>query len=129
ELGEPPTRRPRRSVGQLEPSEQLTLPRPRRVSTVAVRSFFRVQSMGDQPDRLARPRSSRQRYRGFVQDNRQRRLDEKADGERNGRATDERAKADEAAEAAAEAHPERRAKRREYLREYMRWLWPHRYAV
>jgi len=85
--------------------------------------------MGDQPDRLARPRSSRQRYRGFVQDYRQRRLDEKADAEKNGKSPDELAKADEAAEAAAEAQPERRAKRREYLREYMRWLWPHRYAV
>jgi ATP-binding cassette subfamily B protein len=85
--------------------------------------------MGDQTDRLVRPRSSRQRYRGFVQDYRQRRLDEKVEAEKNGKTPDELAKADEEAEAAAEAQPERRAKRREYLREYMRWLWPHRYAV
>jgi ATP-binding cassette subfamily B protein/subfamily B ATP-binding cassette protein MsbA len=81
--------------------------------------------MGDQPDRLSRPRSSRQRYRGFVQDYRQQRLDEKAEAEKNGKPAEEAAKADEA----ADAQPERRGKRREYLREYMRRLWPHRYAV
>src|SRR5207247_3461324 len=61
-------------------------------------------------------------------DYRQRRLDEKAEAEKNGKLADAAATADEAA-AAAEAQPERRGKRREYLREYMRWLWPHRYAV
>src|SRR2546428_8871458 len=61
------------------------------------------------------PRSSRQRYKLFLQDYKQRRLDDAAE--------------------AGEAPPEpdarrlRRGKRREYLREYMRWLWPHRYAV
>lgn len=84
--------------------------------------------MGEQPDRLSRPRSSRQRYRGFVQDYQQRRLDEKVEAEKNGKPGDDAAKAEETAEA-AEAQPERRAKRREYLKEYMRWLWPHRYAV
>jgi ATP-binding cassette, subfamily B, bacterial len=84
--------------------------------------------MGEQPDRLSRPRSSRQRYRGFVQDYQQQRLDEKSEAEKNGKPGDDAAKADELAES-AEARPERRGKRREYLREYLRWLWPHRYAV
>jgi ATP-binding cassette subfamily B protein/subfamily B ATP-binding cassette protein MsbA len=83
--------------------------------------------MIDQPARLARPRSSRQRYQGFVHDYRQRRLDEKAEAEKNGKPLEVAAKAEEAA--AAEAQPERRGKRREYLREYMRWLWPHRFTV
>jgi ATP-binding cassette subfamily B protein/subfamily B ATP-binding cassette protein MsbA len=54
--------------------------------------------------KAAHPRSSRKRYRLFVQDYKHGRLDEKV-----------------------EASP--RGKRREYLREYMRWLWPYRYAV
>src|SRR5688500_1959907 len=61
------------------------------------------------------PRSSRQRYRGFVEDYKQRRLDDPdaqtGDGAKDGDA--ERPK----------------GKRREYLREYVRWLWPHRIAV
>jgi ATP-binding cassette, subfamily B, bacterial len=59
-------------------------------------------------------RSSRQRYRRFLQDYRERRLDDSA-------AAGESATADE-------PRPDR-AKRREYLREYVRWLWPHRYAL
>ncbi|HTM25688.1 MAG TPA: ABC transporter ATP-binding protein [Vicinamibacterales bacterium] len=65
------------------------------------------------------PRSSRRRYRHFVEDYRQRRLDEAA--ETRGAApapTDETANPDE-----------QRRKRRRYLREYIRWLWPYRYAV
>src|SRR5436190_8768074 len=82
--------------------------------------------MGDQPDRLVRPRSSRQRYRGFVQDYRLQRLDD--DAATNGKQPDAPAPADGDA-AAAEPERDRRGKRREYLREYLRWLWPHRYAV
>jgi ATP-binding cassette subfamily B protein/subfamily B ATP-binding cassette protein MsbA len=77
--------------------------------------------MNDRPRRPDRPRSSRQRYRAFVEDYQQRRLDEagNAESQLNGQAP-------EAAEAPA---PERRRQRREYLREYLRWLFPHRYAV
>jgi ATP-binding cassette, subfamily B, bacterial len=60
---------------------------------------------------MSRPRSSRQRYRVFVQDYRQRRLDDTIDV------------------ASPEPQRARRGKRREYLREYLRWLGPHRYAV
>src|SRR5437016_1166994 len=88
----------------------------------------RYQVMGDQPERLARPRSSRQRYRRFVEDYQHRRLDDLADVEKNGKPPADAATADEDA-AAPEAQRQRRGKRREYLREYLRWLWPHRYAV
>jgi ATP-binding cassette, subfamily B, bacterial len=82
--------------------------------------------MSDRPEYLARPRSSRQRYHGFVQDYKQRRLDEPTD--RDGKQLDDPAKADEDTKA-EELEFQRRGKRREYLRTYMRWLWPHRYAV
>src|SRR5206468_8022334 len=84
--------------------------------------------MGDPTEPLARPRSSRQRYRGFVEDYKHRRLDELADAAKDEKPPDDAAKADEDA-AAPEPQPKRRGKRREYLREYLRWLWPHRYAV
>src|SRR6267143_1362805 len=53
-------------------------------------------------------RSSRERYRQFLQDYKQRRLDDST----------------EAGEVAPVS-----GRRREYLREYARWLWPYRYAV
>jgi ATP-binding cassette subfamily B protein/subfamily B ATP-binding cassette protein MsbA len=54
-------------------------------------------------------RSSRQRYRDFVQDYKRRRLDE-------------------AIEAAGDGRP-RSGTRRRYLGAYLRWLWPHRFAL
>ena len=65
------------------------------------------------------PRSSRQRYRGFVEDYKHRRLDDSiasGNSHQNGKAPDA-------------AATERRGKRRQYVREYLRWLRPHRYAV
>jgi ATP-binding cassette subfamily B protein len=74
------------------------------------------------------PQSSRQRYRGFVEDYRLRRLDEALDERRDGK---DPARPDKPAE--EEPPPPwwrlRRGKRREYLREYLRWLKPHRTAV
>jgi ATP-binding cassette, subfamily B, bacterial len=63
---------------------------------------------------MSYPRSSRQRYRRFLQDYRERRLDDSADGGDG-----------------STSEPRRlpRGKRREYLRDYVRWLWPHRYAT
>jgi ATP-binding cassette subfamily B protein/subfamily B ATP-binding cassette protein MsbA len=75
--------------------------------------------MSDQPDRL---RSSRQRYRRFVQDYKQRRLDDETEADRVN-------KPKEAAASHAQPPNDRPNKRREYLREYVAWLWPHRYAV
>jgi ATP-binding cassette subfamily B protein/subfamily B ATP-binding cassette protein MsbA len=74
------------------------------------------------------PHTSRQRYQVFVEDYKQRRLDDRAEAEANGQRLGDAANA--GAEAAAvETSPAQRGKRREYLHEYMRWLWPHRYAV
>src|SRR5437660_1253135 len=58
---------------------------------------------------MSQARSSRQRYRGFVQDYKQRRLDDAA----------------EPSDSPRPAPGERRA----YVREYLRWLRPYRYAA
>src|SRR5438093_580602 len=84
--------------------------------------------MSDGPTRIERLRSSRQRYRAFVQDYKQRRLDDSDE------ATEEQKRADDSihsGETPAKAESGRKdsGKRREYLREYAKWLWPHRYAV
>jgi len=59
-------------------------------------------------------RSSRQRYRTFVEDYHHRCLD---DASRDGKP------------AAGKPPVEARRKRRQYLREYVRWLRPHGFAV
>ena len=64
---------------------------------------------------MSHPRSSRQRYRVFVEDFKHRRLDDVASKDGNG--------------APPEPAPDKRAKRRQYVREYLRWLAPHRPAV
>jgi len=71
------------------------------------------------------PRSSRARYRRFVEAYRQRRLDEVLEGR------DEKSRRDGKKDGSSAPEPERagREKRRAYLREYLRWLWPHRFAV
>jgi ATP-binding cassette subfamily B protein/subfamily B ATP-binding cassette protein MsbA len=79
----------------------------------------------DTRTRAPRPRSSRGRYRHFVRDYQERRLDETTDAARRG------PRADPPAETET---PESKTtlfggKRREYIREYLRWLWPHRYAI
>jgi ATP-binding cassette subfamily B protein/subfamily B ATP-binding cassette protein MsbA len=71
-------------------------------------------------------RSSRQRYRQFVQDYRLRRLDDSADSK------PEQDTPPQPADVSAGKGGLRAAfsgRRREYLREYLRWLWPHRYGV
>ena len=75
-------------------------------------------------NQLSHARSSRGRYRGFVDKYKQRRLDDpQEEGE-------ERSSAEAAGKAANNGQSKSgRGKRREYLRSYMRWLWPHRYAV
>jgi ATP-binding cassette subfamily B protein/subfamily B ATP-binding cassette protein MsbA len=59
--------------------------------------------------------SSRQRYRQFLQDYKQRRLDDAG-------AADEDAPPPEPRQPGP-------SRRREYLRDYLRWLWPYRYAT
>src|SRR5437879_5395478 len=73
-------------------------------------------------------RSSRQRYRDFVHDYKQRRLDEALEAGNDDKKPVEPPNA-HVEVPAAEPEPPQRGKRREYLREYLRWLWPHRYAV
>lgn len=60
-----------------------------------------------------RERSSRQRYLGFIQDYKRRRLDDSP----------------ESGGVPAPEPGKRGNKRRQYLREYVRWLWPHRGRV
>ncbi|MEP6729940.1 MAG: ABC transporter ATP-binding protein [bacterium] len=74
------------------------------------------------------PRSSRQRYREFVEDYAHGRLDDAADAVAGGRPAAQ-LQAGPAAPTAQSGKDPKRAKRREYLREYVRWLWPHRYRI
>jgi ATP-binding cassette subfamily B protein/subfamily B ATP-binding cassette protein MsbA len=71
---------------------------------------------------VSRPHSSRQRYSGFVEAYKARRLDAELDKAQHKKLSDD------AATPSEETVPAK-AKRREYLREYLRWLRPHRYAV
>ncbi|HUG39442.1 MAG TPA: ABC transporter ATP-binding protein [Longimicrobiales bacterium] len=76
------------------------------------------------------PRSSRQRYRSFLNDYRLRRLDDAAEAAAGGGPADG-AGTGEAPGDAEGRGPRRllRGRRREYLRDYLRWLRPHRGAV
>src|SRR5438105_669236 len=80
-----------------------------------------------------RPRSSRRRYRKFVEDYRAKRLDALLEEERRLQALpldrDGDGDGTESLEDAAAATAGQRARRRRYLREYFRWLEPHRWAV
>src|ERR1035438_6319371 len=84
--------------------------------------------MSDRPALPERPRSSRRRYRAFVEDYKRGRLDDSAEGGEDHRRLDD--PADTGDDSAPEAvRSKRRGKRRAYLRDYLRWLKPHRYAV
>lgn len=72
-------------------------------------------------------RSSRQRYREFVEKYKHAGLDDTGeDGEQK---ANEGALKTDGAPAEPQNGSQRRIKRRQYLREYLRWLLPHRYAV
>src|SRR5438552_12606564 len=73
-------------------------------------------------------RSSRHRYRRFVQDYKHQRLDDSEEVDENQKRRDDSAKAGEDT-SASESKRALRSKRREHVREYLRWLRPHRYAV
>ena len=88
--------------------------------------------MTEPPDHPERARSSRQRYRGFVEDYKAQRLDEKTEALANQRRIGAPGKTDVGTPSESEApvaDAERKGKRRQYLREYIRWLWPYRFAV
>ncbi len=78
---------------------------------------------------MTQPRSSRERYRRFLQDYKQRRLDDAAEDRKDQPEEGADSPASGQNGAAADSRDQRRAKRREHLRAYGRWLWPHRYAV
>ena len=71
------------------------------------------------------PRSSHQRYRGFVHDYKHKRLDDGGEKKKDAPASDKHAEASGAEQPSGLMQ----GKRREYLRDYLRWLWPHRFAV
>ena len=70
------------------------------------------------------PRSSRQRYRRFVEDYRHNRLDHALEQQ-------QQQQSDQPPQAGPDAKDgqTRKQNRRRYLREYVRWLWPYRYGV
>ena len=87
---------------------------------------------------MKRPDSSRQRYRAFVENYRNHRLDDPADTRTDGAGSDRGQDSDH--DGGPEAHADGQGRsawfrqlaggrRREYLREYVRWLKPHRHAV
>src|SRR5882762_6467118 len=87
------------------------------------------EAMSDRVEmRKEHPRSSRDRYRRFVQDYKQRRLDDSEESNENQKQREDSAK-DGEKKPTPESKGERKAKRRQYVREYLRWLRPHRYAV
>ncbi len=69
---------------------------------------------------MTQPRSSRARYRAFLQDYKARRLDE---------ATEAAGQGGKKPEDKAPPAPGTKRKRREYLRDYLRWLKPHRATI
>jgi ATP-binding cassette subfamily B protein/subfamily B ATP-binding cassette protein MsbA len=78
--------------------------------------------------RQEHPRTSRDRYRRFVQDYKLKRLDDSEDGSENGTPHGGSGQDGDAASPPLSKR-ERKARRREHLRAYLRWLRPHRYAV
>jgi ATP-binding cassette subfamily B protein/subfamily B ATP-binding cassette protein MsbA len=77
--------------------------------------------------RVRHARSSRQRYRHFVRDYQDRKLDDRTD-EASGKTSIESATKD-GGEGADGKVRLLGGRRREYIREYLRWLWPHRFGV
>ena len=75
--------------------------------------------------RLNHARSSRGRYRRFVQKYKQGRLEEPGEDEKQ---REDPAKTSGDASRSPSQRP-KRGKRREQLRDYLRWLRPHRYAI
>src|SRR5882757_2361375 len=81
--------------------------------------------MPDSPSSRHAPRSSRQRYRAFVEDYKHRRLDS-LNEEQNKSITPS---GSEKEPPGPKDKKKGKAKRRQYVREYLRWLSPHRYEV
>ena len=81
--------------------------------------------MSDQSEKqLNHARSSRRRYRGFVEKYQRGQLDESTEGSENGQKRDNGDGPEDPSTSRS-----RRARRRQYFRAYLKWLLPHRYAV
>jgi ATP-binding cassette subfamily B protein/subfamily B ATP-binding cassette protein MsbA len=81
-------------------------------------------------DNGAHAQSSRQRYRIFVDDYKEKRLDAKTEALSDRKLLTAEPQTTAPGDAAGKAPKTvRSAKRKEYLREYVRWLWPHRFQV
>jgi ATP-binding cassette subfamily B protein len=82
--------------------------------------------MNDQSKSPERHRTSRQRFRAFVRDYKQRRLDDSAGADKDTKQSDT-----SAGESSREpvVGNKRRGHRSKYFREYLHWLRPHRSAV
>jgi ATP-binding cassette subfamily B protein/subfamily B ATP-binding cassette protein MsbA len=74
-------------------------------------------------------RSSRQRYKHFVRDYRDQKLDDRTDEASGKKSLENTARKDEGQDAEDSKPTLLGGRRREYLREYLRWLWPHRFGV
>ena len=74
------------------------------------------------------PRSSRQRYRVFVEDYKHRRLDDATEADGRRLTPGDGARSGGGAAVRAPARPWR-GKQRQYVRDYLRWLRPHRGKV
>jgi len=83
--------------------------------------------MSNRPVHSEKFRSSRQRYRSFVEDYKQGKLDDAESGEKRKPVEGQAVSVQNGKE--ANSGQKQRRKRREYLREYLQWLRPHRYAV
>ena len=77
---------------------------------------------------MSRRHSSREKYRGFIEDFKRRRLDDETGQGTGAGASAEVAPKPDAALTDSDKQ-KNRAKRRAYVREYLRWLKPHRTAV
>ncbi|MEO5958475.1 MAG: hypothetical protein ABIR80_05125, partial [Opitutaceae bacterium] len=77
---------------------------------------------------MRQPRTSRERYRAFVQAYKARRLDDEAAEEKAATAKPG-ADAEPSTKSSPASKSAQRAKRRGYLRDYLRWLRPHRYGI
>jgi len=85
--------------------------------------------MSDKPEtRPEHPRTSRSRYRRFVQDYKRQRLDDSEETDESQKPRDALTE-DGAEKSKADSKREQSTKRRKYMREYLRWLWPHRFSV
>jgi ATP-binding cassette subfamily B protein/subfamily B ATP-binding cassette protein MsbA len=86
--------------------------------------------MSSAPAPSRRLKSSRQRYRAFVEDYKRQQLDDSEESSEEKKPAADQTKADgELTEGKSAKKATSKRKRKEYLREYMAWVWPYRAGV